>query len=218
MTSPLKPVQQEYARLAPIYDRRWAFYIHQSIAATLNCLNLEAPHRILDLGCGTGKLLDSLSSLFPDAKLVGLDFSQEMLNIAKERLSDGVELHFGSDNNLPFPDQSFDLVISTSAFHYFPNPVMAIREATRVLKTGGNLVISDWCSDYWTCRMLDLWLRLSNRAHIHTYSVKEFEQLLKNQGLSQVTVEKYKINWFWGMMTAQGIKTNLFFSHQYNSH
>ena len=70
-------------------------------------------------------------------------------------------------------------------------------------------MISDWCFDYWTCRILDLWLRLSNRAHIRTYSVKEFDQLLKNQGLSQVTVEKYQINWFWGMMTAQGIKTDL---------
>ena len=66
----------------------------------------------------------------------------------------------------------------------------------------------------WTCRILDLWLRLSNRAHIRTYSVKEFDQLLKNQGLIQVTVEKYQINWFWGMMTAQGIKTDLFLSHQ----
>jgi len=209
LTSSLKPVQQEYARLAPIYDRRWAVYIHQSIAATLNYLNIEPPHRILDLGCGTGRLLHDLSSRFPEAQLVGLDFSQEMLNIAQERLSDGVELQVGSADNLSFLDQSFDLVISTSAFHYFPNPVIAIQEATRVLKTGGTLVISDWCSDYWTCRILDLWLRLSNRAHIHTYSVKEFEQLLKNQGLTQITVEKYKINWFWGMMSAQAIKTDL---------
>ena len=209
MTSSLKPVQQEYARLAPIYDRRWAFYIHQSIGATLNYLNIEPPHRILDLGCGTGRLLHDLSSRFPEAQLVGLDFSQEMLNIAQERLSDGVELQVGSADNLSFLDQSFDLVISTSAFHYFPNPVIAIQEATRVLKTGGTLVISDWCSDYWTCRILDLWLRLSNRAHIRTYSVKEFEQLLKNQGLTQITIEKYKINWFWGMMSAQAIKTDL---------
>lgn len=202
----LKPVQQEYARLAPEYDRRWAIYLEKSITQTLNLLQVNPPNRILDLGCGTGLLLQSLLSKFPEAKLVGIDFSPEMLNVAKQRLPETIELHLGSSEDLPFAENSFDLVISTSAFHYFPNPGLAITEITRVLKTNGNLVITDWCADYWTCRLLDLWLRLFNRAHVHTYTVKEFEQLFQSQGLTEIQVSKYKLNWFWGMMTAQGYK------------
>ncbi|TVQ45134.1 MAG: methyltransferase domain-containing protein [Gloeocapsa sp. DLM2.Bin57] len=199
----LKPVQEEYARLAPQYDRRWSIYLDKSITKTLNLLHINPPKQILDLGCGTGLLLQALLARFPEAKLVGIDYSLEMLNIAKQRLPDTVELHLGSAEDLPFTENSFELVISTSAFHYFPNPVVAIQEATRVVKTNGNLVITDWCADYWTCGLLDLWLRLFNRAHVHTYTVKEFEQLFHSQGLTDIQVSKYKINWFWGMMTAQ---------------
>ncbi|ELR98212.1 class I SAM-dependent methyltransferase [Gloeocapsa sp. PCC 73106] len=200
------PVQQEYSHLAPIYDRRWASYIQKSIQATTNLLEINPPNSILDLGCGTGTLLQSLSHLFPEAQLVGLDFSQEMINIAKKKLPDSVKLLVGSADHLPFADNCFDLVISTSAFHYFPNPRLAIQEANRVLKPKGSLVISDWCSDYWTCRLLDFWLRLFNRAHFHTYGVKELQQLFESQGLTEIKIDRYKINWFWGMMTAQGDK------------
>ncbi len=203
---PLKPVQREYARLAKTYDRRWASYLEGSITQTLNLLHSSSPNQILDLGCGTGLLLESLLARFPEAKLVGIDYSLAMLDVAKQRLPETIELHLGSAEDLPFADHSFDLVISTSAFHYFPNPVLGILEATRVLKTNGNLVITDWCADYWTCGLLDLWLRLFNRAHVHTYTVKEFEQLFQNQGLTEIQVSRYKINWFWGMMTVQGRK------------
>jgi ubiquinone/menaquinone biosynthesis C-methylase UbiE len=200
-------IQQEYSRLAPIYDRRWANYIERSIKATISRLAISHNSNILDFGCGTGALLQSLLSLAPDAKLTGLDFSPEMLDIAKAKLKDSAELLLGSADHLPFAEESFDLVISTSAFHYFPNPLQVMTEATRVLKTNGRLVITDWCYDYWTCRLLDFWLHLSNRAHYHTYRVKEFQDMFKAQGLAQITIERYKIDWFWGMMTAQGVKS-----------
>lgn len=203
------PVQQEYSRLAPIYDRRWTNYVDRSIQATLNRLNIEPNSRILDLGCGTGSLFQSLLDVVPEAELLGLDLSTEMLDIAREKLPDSIELVVGSADNLPFADESFNLVISTSAFHYFPNPVSVITEAKRVLKTNGRLVITDWCRDYWTCRLLDLWLRWFNSSHFRTYNTEELREMFLTQGLTQVTIERYKIDWFWGMMTAQGIKENV---------
>lgn len=199
-------VQKEYSRLAPLYDRHWSFYIDATIQATINRLEIKPQDWILDLGCGTGTLIQDLLDLVPEAKFVGLDISGEMLNIAKCKLPDSVDLLLGSADNLPFPNESFDTVISTNAFHYFQNPYQVIQEAKRILKPKGRLVITDWCHDYWTCRICDFFLRLFKRAHFRTYGVNECQMILQSEGLHEVSVERYKIDWLWGMMTAQAAR------------
>ncbi len=206
MTLYSDPVQKEYSRLAPLYDRSWSFYIDATIQETINRLDINPHQRVLDLGCGTGTLIQYLLHLVPEAKFVGLDPSVEMLNIAKQKLPDSVELRVGSANHLPFPNESFDVVISTNAFHYFRNPSQAIQEAKRILKPNGRLVITDWCHDYLTCCICDFFLRLFNRAHFRTYGVSECQVMLQSEGLHEVSIEKYKIDWLWGMMTAQAVK------------
>lgn len=200
------PVQNEYARLASQYDRRWSFYVNATVQETLYRLDLSSHERILDLGCGTGTLIQRLLHLAPELEIVGLDPSAEMLNIAQRKLPQSVELRVGRADSIPFPTESFDLIISTNAFHYFRNPSQAIQEAKRVLKPNGHLVITDWCDDYLTCRICDIFLRLVNRAHFRTYSVSECQRMLQGEGLANVSIEKYKIDWLWGMMTATAIK------------
>ncbi len=74
----------------------------------------------------------------------------------------------------------------------------------RVLKVGGQFVITDWCHDYFTCSVLDFFLRRFNHAHFRAYRTSECENLLRGAGLTRVEVERYKIDWFWGVMTARG--------------
>jgi ubiquinone/menaquinone biosynthesis C-methylase UbiE len=203
---PTDPVQQEYADLAPRYDRRWSFYVEATIRETMSRVELKPHDRVLDLGCGTGSLIRSMLDRVPEVDIVGLDPSAEMLRVARAKLSDAVELVTGSADSLPFPNESFDVVISTSAFHYFRQPTMVIQEAKRILKPNGRLIITDWCVDYLTCRILDIYLRLVNRAHFRTYGIVECRRMLEGEGLREVRVEGYKINWFWGMMTATAIR------------
>lgn len=200
------PAQNEYAHLAPQYDRRWSFYVNATLQETIHRLDLNSHERILDLGCGTGTLIQRLLHLAPEKVIVGLDPSAEMLSIARQKLPQFVELQLGSADRIPFPNESFDLIISTNAFHYFRNPSQAIQEAKRVLKPNGHLVITDWCDDYLTCRICDGFLRLINRAHFRTYGVSECQRMLQDEGLARVSIEKYKIDWLWGMMTATAIK------------
>lgn len=86
-----------------------------------------------------------------------------MLNIARQKLPKFVELQVGSVASIPFLNESFDLIISTNAFHYFRNPSQAIQKAKRILKQNGHPVITDWCDDYLICRICDVFLRLVNR-------------------------------------------------------
>jgi ubiquinone/menaquinone biosynthesis C-methylase UbiE len=197
----LDPVQIEYAQLADRYDSRWSFYVNATLQATLSHLDLHPGDRVLDLGCGTGTLLENLLTVAPKAEMFGLDPCAEMLNVARQKLPTSINLKLGNATKIPFPSDSFDVLVSTSAFHYFRQPEQAIEEMKRVLKPGGHLIITDWCYDYWSCRILDFWLRIFDRAHFRTYKSSELRLMLQNFGFQEILVEGYKIDWLWGMMT-----------------
>lgn len=207
------PIQTEYARLAQQYDRRWSFYVNATVEKTLNHLEIKPRERILDLGCGTGVLIQRLLQVAPASEVVGIDASAEMLEIAKHKLPESVDLKLGSADNLPFASNYFDIVVSTSAFHFFRSPSQALQEAKRVLKPNGRLVITDWCYDYLTCKVCDFFLRCFHPAHLRTYGVAEFQGMMEDEGLQEIAIlsegcanERYKIDGFWGMMTATAVK------------
>ena len=195
-------VLKEYGKLAPHYDRRWSFYVERTLRETLRRLEFEPGESLLDVGCGTGALLEALSTSVPNAKLSGVDPSPEMLEMARRRLGEAVLLEQSHAESLPFSDASFDVVVSTNAFHYFRNPLGALEEMARVLRPNGRLVLTDSCDDYVACRICDLWLRLFNRAHFRTYGERQCRHLLEQAGFTAVRIDRYKINWLWGLMTA----------------
>jgi SAM-dependent methyltransferase len=196
------PVLKEYRRLAPDYDQRWSSYIAASLEQTLRRLELRPGERILDVGCGTGVLLSLLSESAPTVHLSGVDPVPEMLEVARQRLAKAVVLKSGFAEGLPFSNQIFDVVISTNAFHYFRKPVAALEEMARVLSKGGRVVITDCCGDYVTCRVCDLLLRIFSPAHFRIYGEKQYRSLFQQAGFTKVQIDCYKIDWFWGLMTA----------------
>jgi ubiquinone/menaquinone biosynthesis C-methylase UbiE len=157
---------------------------------------------LLDVGCGTGALLHPLAQSYPGVRLTGVDPVPEMLEVARRRLPLEVDLRAGWAERLPFAGEQFDIIVSCNAFHYFREPATALREMTRVLAPGGRLVITDWCDDYLACRLCDFYLRLFNRAHVKVYSRQNCLRLLLDAGLRSVDVDRYKISWLWGLMTA----------------
>ena len=199
-------VTTQYSELAPRYDQRWSFYIEATVRETLRRLELQPGESLLDVGCGTGVLLEALSASIPDAQLAGVDPSSKMLEVARKRLGEVVLLKESPAESLPFPDEGFDVVVSTNAFHYYRNPRGALEEMARVLCPGGRIVITDWCDDYVACRLCDFWLRVFDRAHFRTYGKKQCGRFLQQAGFTGIRIDRYKINWLWGLMTAVGQK------------
>jgi ubiquinone/menaquinone biosynthesis C-methylase UbiE len=195
-------VISEYARLASRYDQKWSFYVEATTRETLARLNLRPADRLLDVGCGTGALLHRLSQSHPALRLAGVDPVSEMLAVARHRLPPEVELQAGWAERLPFEADQFDVVVSCNMFHYIRQPASALREMGRVLKPGGRLVITDWCDDYLACRACGWYWRLFSRAHVKMYRERECLRLLREAGLREPRIERYKISWLWGLMTA----------------
>lgn len=203
------PLREEYARLAPQYDSRWASYIRRTVRETLQRTPLQAGIRVLDVGCGTGVLLEELSTAEPTLKLAGIDLSEEMLKVARSRLGSVADLRQGLAEELPFEDAGFDIVVSSSVLHDVRGPEKALGEMRRVLTSSGQVVITDWCRDFVTLRVADLFLRVFNGGnHFRTYSSRELGSLLRQAGFVDPVLERYKVDWFWGMMTATAEKSD----------
>jgi ubiquinone/menaquinone biosynthesis C-methylase UbiE len=135
---------------APSYDRsrlQGLFFdrVHDRVVAAVIPLvrGMGAPV-VVDVGCGTGRLLERLRAALPAASLVGVDPSAGMISVAraKEGLR-GVRLEVGSAEALPLEDAGCDVVVSTVSFHHWSDKAGGLRDVARVLRPGGHVLLLD---------------------------------------------------------------------------
>lgn len=101
--------------------------------------------RVVDLGCGNGRITELLVERVPSLELFGVDFTRPMLDsfLVKPGTNEcKIELVCADITKLPLEDDSFDAVVSSRTFQYLPDPLCGVQEALRVLKPGGRLVVS----------------------------------------------------------------------------
>lgn len=152
--------------------RRGKFSVWREL---LDGLKLQGDERILDLGCGRGAVLMLVAEqLDKGGKAVGIDLwstsdqsgnslQAAQRNAEAEGVAERVELHTGDMRALPFPDASFDVVVSSLAIHNIrsrADRARAIDEAVRVLKPEGTLLIADFrATNEYAARLKDLGLQ-----------------------------------------------------------
>ncbi|HYJ79524.1 MAG TPA: class I SAM-dependent methyltransferase [Longimicrobiaceae bacterium] len=200
-------LRREYAARAADYDRRWAQYVERSLA-------LLRPHlvdvdlgAVLDLCCGTGGLLPRLHAWNARFSLyLGADFSPEMLLAARAKLFSGAALAAADVGALPLRSACFDTVVSASALHYWPDPRLALAEATRILRPGGRLLLLDWSRDPLSMRLLDLWMRIARIHYRRMYSRDEAAALLAGAGFSMARESRGSAGGPWRMMALEALR------------
>lgn len=99
------------------------------------------PETAVDLGTGTGVLLEKLAPVA--TRVIGVDASPEMLDLARERAAANTELRLGALEHLPLGDGEADAMVANLVLHHVANPPDALREMARALRPGGKLVIAD---------------------------------------------------------------------------
>ncbi len=130
------------------YEEGWLGRLHHEIAdrtTDLALAQVPTPHRVLDVGCGTGYLLRRIAARAPGAaELVGVDAAADMVRVAREATDDPrARFLEGTAEHLPGPDRVFDLVVSTTSFDHWADQQTGLRECARVMAPGGRLVLAD---------------------------------------------------------------------------
>lgn len=128
---------------AQVYEQQFVPALFQYWGKVVaSAANLAPGQGVLDVACGTGVLACAAAErVGPQGKVVGLDPNHDMLNVARHK-STRVTWCDGKAEALPFPDASFDAVVSQFGFMFFDDQRAALREMLRVLRPGGKMAVA----------------------------------------------------------------------------
>lgn len=189
--------QEHSEKIKRVYDKRAKFYdkllkrYKNRLQETIKSLHLEIPDnaRVLDLGCGTGLVTGVLISKFPKAEIMGLDYSEGMLNIFRKKFNK-VKLILGDFNDEKtfhsFPNKkqiklkksSFDLIISTGAIDY-ADLNRAIPLVHKLIKKEGIFVIA-------AVRKHPFGIALGKFWNLKPHGKNKIISALRNNGFSEI--------------------------------
>lgn len=138
--------RKHFNQQAPLYDERDTVYYSRE--GKISCRDIaeylrdKTWHSLLDVGCGTGWLIDMLRKERL-AEYHGLDLAENMIEVAVSKNIPDAQFVVGKADALPYEDGRFDVVTCSQSFHHYPDQDKAMAEAYRVLNKGGLYVLSD---------------------------------------------------------------------------
>ncbi|MBI1921026.1 MAG: class I SAM-dependent methyltransferase [Geobacter sp.] len=189
-------VQEQFNRCARHYLENSPMADRVLLELIVRLAKARPEDHTLDVACGAGFLVNEFAPVVRTA--VGVDLSPAMLAAARNAAivlglaNTGFELADGEE--LPFPDESFDIVTCKLALHYFPDPGRAIGEMKRVAKSGARLVLIDRVAskDGEKQEYHNRIEKLRTPSKVKVYSPTEIQALLAAQGLPLVGIHHYE--------------------------
>jgi arsenite methyltransferase len=148
--------------------------------------------RCLDVGCGGGRLLERLLGAGAGGA-AGLDHTPEMLAFTESRNRKAVErgaleLKLGDAARIPWPDETFGVLVCANMFYFLDRPEPALAEFVRVLDRGGRLVIATQPGPLPRASLRHWWVAVWGST-MHVYSDEQMRELLDRAGFTRVTVQ-----------------------------
>lgn len=165
---------------------------------------------VLDVGCGAGHTAMTVAP--HSQQVIALDLTKQMLEQVEKLAADkglsNVQTKQGDVEQLPFDDQTFDVVVSRYSAHHWPNPSLAVQEIWRVLKLGGQFILSDVISPQAPAQ--DTFLQalelLRDPSHVRDHSISQWQAMLTQAGFQSKIIFEWRLklnfqNWTARMAT-----------------
>ena len=164
------------------------------------------PRKILDLGCGTGSTTLMLKQAFPNAEIIGLDLSPQMLVIAEYKAKQAglnIQWQHGLAEATNFADEEFDLVTASLLFHETPADIARaiLIEAFRLLRSRGQIIILDGHQK--TLRRTPWLTEVFEEPYIKEYAANSVDAWMGAAGFTQVVTEDV----WWTNQLSTGVKS-----------
>lgn len=151
---------------------------------------------LLDAGCGTGAVISLLADKYPDKHYTGIDLSPNMIEVAKSKSSSNSAFVCGDCEQLPFDENSFDVITCSMSFHHYPYPEKFFTSCYRVLRPNGRLIIRDMTvapAFLWFVNHVEIPLaHLIGKGDVACYGKKDLERFCKQSGLKLELFEHRK--------------------------
>jgi demethylmenaquinone methyltransferase/2-methoxy-6-polyprenyl-1,4-benzoquinol methylase len=207
-----------FDRIASVYDLMnsvmTAGLHHRWRARAADLAQVRPGDRVLDVATGTGDLaIEMRRRVGDDGEVVGSDFSEAMLDLAREK-TDAVRFEFGNALDLQYEDDSFDSATVGFGARNFSDLASGLREMTRVVRPGGRVVVLEittperpplsWFFDVWFDHLVPLLGRVAGDSDAYTYlpsSVRRFPNA-RGLGAAMAAVGLVDVRW---VVTAGGI-------------
>jgi ubiquinone/menaquinone biosynthesis C-methylase UbiE len=172
-----------FDRQARDYDTapcgRHARRLHDDVMTAVSTFSFAD---VLDVGCGTGATLAAILTAHPDVRARGIDLSEQMIAVARERLGDGADVQVADAEHLPLADGSVDLVTCVDSLHHYPDPGAALAEMHRVTRPGGGLVLGEWRAATPFRQLLNWLLPRLPEGDVRIYTAAELTRLAEAAG------------------------------------
>lgn len=189
----------EFTKAAKMYDSDNAGIYEMckdDYPSILEEIRKEKFDTLLDAGCGTAPMLSLLVEKYPNKKFIGLDLTPEMIERAKAKNLPNTELIVGDCENLPFEEETFDIIINSQSFHHYPNPQDFFDSVHKVLKTGGCLILRDNTGSKALIWLMNhIMMPLANmvgHGDVKGYLIDEVREMCQKSGLKVEKLEARK--------------------------
>jgi ubiquinone/menaquinone biosynthesis C-methylase UbiE len=190
-------VREIWDKTAPRFDKQMAFWERVLFADGRRWACSQAKGVVLEIAVGTGRNFEFYPS---DITLTGIDFSAEMLALARRRSAEtgfGVDLRQGDAQALDLPDEAFDTVVCTLSLCSIPDDAAAVREIERVLRPGGHLILLEHvASPNRVIRGVQRALELITIRLEGDHLAREPLRHLRRGGLEVISIKRFK----WGIV------------------
>jgi len=159
---------------------------------------LEGGSTIVDLGTGPGILSIELHKLLPQAKIIGVDLSSDMLAIARRNADEAgmsnYETRLGRAEEIPVESNSVNLVVTQSSFHEWEDQRKGLSEIFRILKPGGSLILKDYNRDWlskWRRNLFKFFMMMIGESYedhlgMFKFTFDEVADLLREAGFDEI--------------------------------